>query len=103
MLVIDEPVLAVDGAARECWRKYADPTGVSEGLRRRRHENGARIEMHQPHDRRAVRSKLRIDREIVTPIARSATPATQSESLSLDNRADSRDFVAGTPTQVRPA
>jgi hypothetical protein len=103
MPIIDEPVLAVDAAARECWREHADPTGVSEGLRRRRDENGAWIEMHQPHDRRAVRTKRRIDREIVTPIARSATPAIQPEWRSLDNRADTRDFAAGTPTQVRPA
>ena len=96
-------MFAVDGAAGECWREQADWTGVSEGLRRRRDENGAWIEMRQPDDRCAVPSKIRMDREIVTPIARSATPATQPQSPSLDNRADSRDFVAGTPTQVRPA
>jgi len=69
MPVIDEPVLAVGGAARERRREHADPTGVSEGLRRRRYENGVSIEMHQPDDGSTVRPKIRIDREIVTPIA----------------------------------
>jgi len=69
MPVIDEPVLAVGGAACERWCEHADPTCVSEGLRHRRHENGVSIEMHQPDDGSAVRPKVRIDREIVTPIA----------------------------------
>ena len=69
MPVIDEPVLAVGGAARERWCERVDRTGVSEGLWRRRDENGARIEMRQPDDGSAVRPKIRIDREIVTPIA----------------------------------
>jgi hypothetical protein len=60
--------------------------------------------MRQPDDRRAVRPKIRIDREIVTPIARSATlqtqPDRQSHPRPFDNRADTRDFAAGTPTQV---
>ena len=107
MPVIDEPVLAVDGAACERWCDHADLTGVSEGLRRRRDENGARMEMRQPDDRRAVRPKIRINREIVTPIALSATPTTQPDRQGhwrrFDNRADTRDFAAGTPTQARPA
>src|SRR6266849_4207051 len=69
MPVIDEPVLAVGGAAPERWCERVDRTGVSEGLWRRRDENGARIEMRQPDDGSAVRPKIRIDREIVTPIA----------------------------------
>jgi len=105
--VIEDPMFAVDGGARECPREQADWTGVSEGLRRRRDENGAWIEMRQPDDRCAVRSKIRMDREIVTPIARSATPITQADRRShrrpSDNRADSSDFAAGTPTQVQPA
>jgi len=76
MPLIDEPVLAVDGAARECRCEHADRTGVSEGLQRRRDENGAWIEMRQPDDQRAVCPKIRIDREIVTPIGRSAGPTT---------------------------
>jgi hypothetical protein len=105
--VIEDPMFAVDGAARECWCEQADWTGVSEGLRRRRDENRAWIEMRQPDDQCAVRSKIRMDREIVTPIARSATPTTQPDRRShrrlFDNRADSSDFAAGTPTQARPA
>ena len=97
-------MFAVGGAARECWCEQADWTGVSEGLRRRRDENGAWIEMRQPDDRRAVRSKVRMDREIVTPIARSGTPTTQPDRRShrrpLDNRADTPDCAAETPTQV---
>jgi hypothetical protein len=103
MSVINEPILAVDGATSECWCEGADPTGASEGFRRRREESGAWIEMCQPDDLRAVRAKLRIDREIVTPIARSATPATQADRRSLGNRADTPDFAAETPTQVRRA
>jgi len=72
-------MFAVDGAAGECWREQADWTGVSEGLRRRRDENGAWIEMRQPDDRCAARSKIWMDREIVTPIARSTTPTTQPD------------------------
>jgi hypothetical protein len=72
-------MFAVGGAAGECWREQADWTGVSEGLRRRRDENGAWIEMRQPDDRCAVRSKTRVDREIVTPIARSTSPTTQPD------------------------
>ena len=104
MPVIDEPVLAVGGAAPECWCEHADRTGVSEGFRRGCDEDGPWIEMRQPDDRRAVRSKIRMDREIVTPIARSATPTTQPDRQShrrpFDNRADTPDFAAETPTQV---
>jgi hypothetical protein len=107
MPVIYEPVLAVGSAAREWGREHADPTGVSEGLRRWREKDGVWIEMRQPHDRRAVRAKLRIDQEIVTPIALSATPTTQPDRQGhwrrFDNRADTRDFAAGTPMQVRRA
>src|SRR5258708_29175855 len=83
MPVIDEPVLAVDGAACERWCEHADLTGVSEGLRRRRDENGARIETRQPADRRAVRPKIRIPREIVTPLSPATTPATQPDARGV--------------------
>lgn len=53
-------------SARMLARAYR-PAGVSEGLGRGRDENGAGIEMYQPHDPRVVRAKRRIDREIVTP------------------------------------
>jgi hypothetical protein len=104
MPVIDEPVLAVDGAACERWCERADLTGVSECLRRWREKDGAWIEMRQPDDRLAVRAKLRIDREIVTPIALSGTPTPQPDRQGhwrrFDHRADTRDFAAGTPMQV---
>ena len=100
-------MFAVDGVPRECWCERADWSGVSEGLRCRRDENGAWIEMRQPDDPCAVPSKIRMDREIVTPIARSASPTAQPDRRShrrpLYNRADSSDFAAETPTQVRPA
>jgi hypothetical protein len=97
-------MFAVDGAARECWWEHADRTGVSEGLWRWRDENGAWIEMRQPDDRCAVRLKIRVDREIVTPIARSRIPPQrQSHQWRFDSRADIRDCAAGTPMRIPPA
>src|SRR5258708_38747917 len=100
-------MFAVDGAARECRCEHADRSGASEERRCGCDENGAWIEMRPPDDRRAVRPKIRIDREIVTPIALSATPTTQPDRQGhwrrFDNRADTRDFAAGTPMQVRRA
>jgi len=105
--VIDDPVFAVDGSARECRRKRADRAGVPERLRRLSNENGAWIKVREPDYWSVIRPKIRIDREIVTPIAPSATPTTQPDRRShrrpSDNRADTRDCAAGTPTQVLPA
>ena len=63
--VIEDPMFAVDGVPRECWCERADWSGVSEGLRCRRDENGAWIEMRQPDDRCAVGSKIRMGAEII--------------------------------------
>ena len=45
MTVIDEPILGVNGAARECRRQGADRAGVPESLRSRRDQNRAWIEV----------------------------------------------------------
>ena len=105
MTVIDEPMLAVGGMARECRRQGANRARIRERLRSRRDQNRAWIEVRQPNDRRIIRLKIRIDREIVTPIAGSAArrPARQLPRRLCDNRAGMRDCGAGIPTQVRPA
>ena len=103
--VIDEPMLTFGGLAREYRRQGADRVRIGERLRSRRNEHSAGIEMRQPDYRRSIGLKIRIDREIVAPIAGSPSWKFQAGRRSHrqlpDNRADMRDCGAGTPMRIR--